>query len=88
MDKKSQGLSINVIIIAVIALVVLVVIIAIFTGTIGKTAKNIGSCVDKGGDCADKEGKCPDGYPVPIFVSGDCEETTPKNKCCFKIKNE
>ena len=35
MDKKSQGISINTIIIAAIALIVLVVLIAIFTGKIG-----------------------------------------------------
>jgi len=35
MNKKSQGLSINVIIIVAIALIVLVVLIAIFTGRLG-----------------------------------------------------
>lgn len=34
-DKRGQGLSLNVIIIAIIALVVLVVLIAIFTGKMG-----------------------------------------------------
>ena len=36
MDKKAQGISLNVIIIAAIALVVLVVLIAIFAGQTGK----------------------------------------------------
>jgi len=35
MNKKSQGLSINVIIIVAIALIVLVVLVAIFTGRLG-----------------------------------------------------
>ena len=35
MNKKSQGLSINVIIIVAIALIVLVVLIAVFTGRLG-----------------------------------------------------
>ena len=35
MNKKSQGLSVNVIIIVAIALIVLVVLIAIFTGRLG-----------------------------------------------------
>lgn len=35
-NKKSQGLSINLIIIVAIALIVLVVLIAIFTGRWGK----------------------------------------------------
>jgi len=35
MDKKAQGLSINVIIIVAIALIVLVVLVAVFTGRLG-----------------------------------------------------
>ncbi len=34
-DKRAQGMSLNVIIIAVLALVILVVLVAIFTGRIG-----------------------------------------------------
>lgn len=36
MNKKAQGISLNVIIIAAIALIVLVVLVAIFTGRLGK----------------------------------------------------
>lgn len=36
MDKKGQGLSLNVIIIAALALIVLVILVAIFTGRIGR----------------------------------------------------
>ena len=49
MNKKSQGLSINVIIIVAIALIVLVVLIAIFTGRIGGFVGGVeaaGSCND------------------------------------------
>ncbi|MDP6647794.1 MAG: hypothetical protein QGH34_00165 [Candidatus Woesearchaeota archaeon] len=35
MNKKSQGLSVNLIIIVAIALIILVVVIAIFTGRMG-----------------------------------------------------
>lgn len=35
MDKKAQGISVNVIIIAAIALIVLVVLVAVFTGRFG-----------------------------------------------------
>ncbi len=41
MDKKGQGISINVIIIAVLALVVLVVLVAIFTGRIALFEKGV-----------------------------------------------
>ena len=86
--KKSQGLSINVIIIAVLALAVLLVLIVIFTGGIGKTSQNLGSCTTKGGMCQQPDGKCPEGYSIPIFVSGDCENAKTKNLCCIKINND
>ena len=41
MNKKSQGLSINLIIIVAIALIVLVVLIAIFTGRLGSFVAGI-----------------------------------------------
>ena len=41
MNNKSQGLSINVIIIVAIALIVLVVMIAIFTGRLGSFVSGI-----------------------------------------------
>ena len=85
-NKKSQGMPINTIIIAALALIVLVILIAIFTGQIGKTAQNLGSCITKGGKCAnDGEGQCKDkDYPISIFVSGECQKTNPKNLCCLK----
>jgi len=93
MNKKSQGLSINVIIIAAIALVALIVLISIFTNFSGKASKNIGSCIAKGGKCAkDLPGdKCGgDGYVVPLIVSGECESSTKNinNLCCLKISNK
>ena len=100
-SKKSEGLAMSMIIIAIIALAVLFIVIAIFTNVTEKTAKNIGNCETKGGLCADVEvkvdekgnkkkpdGKCGGDYPIPLIVSSDCEKTTPKNLCCFKIKNE
>ena len=41
MDKKAQGLSINVIIIVAISLIVLVVLIAVFTGRMGSFVKGV-----------------------------------------------
>ncbi len=43
--KKSQGLSINVIIIVAIALIVLVVLIAIFTGRLGSFVRGVDETV-------------------------------------------
>ena len=84
-NKKSQSLSINTIIIAALALVAFVVLIIIFTKGVGKTSENLGSCITKDGQCANEKGQCIDkNYPIPIIVSGDCMKTTPKNICCIK----
>lgn len=58
MNKKSQGLSINVIIIVAIALIVLVVLIAVFTGRFGAFTQTVKEqqgdstkiCAENGGD--------------------------------------
>jgi len=89
--RKSQGLSINTIVMAVIALLVLVIIITIFTRFYGKSAENIGSCSSKGGICANDvqlDGGCKGEYPIQLIVQGDCSRTTPENLCCLKIGNE
>lgn len=51
--KRGQGLSINVIIIAVVALIVLVVLIAIFTGKLGGFSTGLKEVDDVNKDCAD-----------------------------------
>lgn len=73
MNRKSQGLSINTIIIAAIALIVLVVLVAIFTGRLGLFSKGLGEtttceqiCKARGID----SGKC-------LTGTGDNGETAP-----------
>ena len=51
MYKKSQGLSINVIIIVAIALIVLVVLIAIFTGRLGSFVGGVESASTCSNSC-------------------------------------
>ena len=58
-SKKSQGMPLNVIIIATIVLIVLVVLIAIFTGRAGIFSKSMESCEQNGGNCVSK-GECED----------------------------
>jgi len=81
-------MPINVIIIAAVCLLVLFVLIYIFTGNLGKTSQNIGSCITKGGKCANKDGQCSgksyEDYQIPLLVSGDC--TSAKGVCCIKSK--
>ena len=73
-NKKSQGLSINAIIIAVIALVVLVVLVAIFTGRIGVFSSGIsktGTCQNSGGQC--QASACGNNQEQ-VFVALDCNK--------------
>jgi len=72
MNKKSQGISINVIIIAAVSLIVLVVLVAIFTGRFGAFSKGIGetgTCNNLGGACADS---CSNINKERIYGATDC----------------
>ena len=79
MNKKAQGISINVIIIAAIALIVLVVLVAIFTGRLAIFSKEV---AETGQDC---EGTweiepCGEGF-VEAFGARDADENLGKH-CC------
>lgn len=78
-NKKSQGMPINVIIIAALALVVLVVLLAIFTGRIKIFSENLQSCAAKQGEC-ELGSKCPSNKA--LITNTDC----PKDKvCCVTV---
>ncbi|MBD3259072.1 hypothetical protein GF371_00410 [Candidatus Woesearchaeota archaeon] len=56
MNKKGQGLSLSVIIIAILAILVLVVLAVIFTGKTGQiTTKIEKGCIENGGQCVDRD---------------------------------
>ncbi len=89
MNKKSQGLSINVIIIVAIALIVLVVLIAVFTGRLGsfvggldETASCTNSCVafgmNKGAD-TDDAASC---ISPNRYAAGTFRDVASGKKCC------
>jgi len=67
MNKKGQGLPLNVIIIAAIVLIVLVVLWAIFTGRMGVFSKGL-TDVTKGGTCEEAGGA------VKLETAGGCSE--------------
>jgi len=87
MNKKSQGLSVNTIIIAAIALIVLVVLIAIFTGRFGSFSENIQDCPSQGGDCTLSEAGCQtavaNGERMGLLRGTNCPTNT---VCCIKTK--
>ena len=86
-NKKSQGLSVNMIVIAAIALIVLIVVIAIFADKAGFFSRNVGgSCQDKGGKFSLK---CEDEGTIRVIAKG-CDKDGNTNSgeegpCCVPI---
>jgi hypothetical protein len=78
MNKKAQGISMNVIIIAAIALLVLVILSVIFIGRMGSFGQQTGSCESQGGTCYDGS-TCPQGTTTYDL---ECEEG---QSCCLAV---
>ena len=74
--KKAQGLSLNIVVIAVISLVVLIILIAIFTGKIGIFGENLKDCSSKGGKCVSR-GQC---ESYQLISTATCSEG---EVCCM-----
>ncbi len=93
MNKKAQGLPINVIIVAAIALIVLVVLVAIFTGRLGMFGQEVSKI---GQDCTDftttienteynaewQESPCAENERE-IYTATDADEN-PGKHCCIR----
>lgn len=79
--KRAQGLSINVIIIAVLGLVVLLVLIAIFSKTSGKSISVFEDCQARGGECRLVASGCLNGEIK--MTAASCKEKS--TICCIKV---
>jgi hypothetical protein len=86
MDKKAQGISMEIIVIAVIVLLVLVVISVVFVGRLGIFSKSVGECENKGGKCVLSSEICPTDFPQ-AYSDWSCPDTANKEaqKCCIKV---
>jgi ABC-type uncharacterized transport system permease subunit len=89
MNKKSQGLSINVIIIVAIALIVLVVLIAVFTGRLGNFTRALGetascesSCNAFGMDWENTDKSLCQKIDKSRIVPGTYDDITGEKVCC------
>lgn len=80
-SRKAQGLSMQVIIIAIICLIVLAVLIFIFVGKIGIWGKSVADCEAKGGECANA---C---KPDEAKIAGICPEEAGQF-CCIPLETE
>ncbi len=81
MNKKAQGLSMNMIILAAIALIVLIVLVVIFYGKAKSFSASAEDCVQKGGKCTPKTESC-DG---PNLGKMNCKDD---EFCCMKMGEE
>ena len=81
-NRKSQGMPINVIIIAALGLIVLFVLILIFTNQTGKSVSSLQSCGGIAGRCTDAGKNCED---TEVEKTGTklCPQDT--QKCCIKV---
>ena len=81
--KKAQGMSLNVIIIAILALLVLVVLAMIFTGRIGIFTKETKSCGTLGNNavCVADASEC-GGADQKAMGSYACPE---EGVCCLNV---
>ncbi len=84
-NKKSQGLSLNTVVIAALVVLVLVIMAAILMGRFGIFTDSLRDCP---GTCANHISgysgyDCPDGYKR---IPGDCGETSGRTvQCCSSI---
>ncbi len=79
--KKAQGMSIRIIIIAVLAIVVMLILIAIFSNKINMFSANAMNCESKGGQCLSS---CSSNEIIILGTSCNFDSTPENDKCCIK----
>jgi len=86
MNKKAQGISLNVVIIAAIAIIVLVVIVVIFGSRVKLFGKGISACE---GACAQTKDLCGDRAAIPAKNCDDDGDGEPNVEglgfCCMEV---
>lgn len=86
MNRKAQGISVNVIIIAAIALVVMVLLIALVLNAGGDINRGVSSCEAQDEyTCVFPGESCGDGYIQDITRSCDGDANGGQTKCCIPL---
>jgi hypothetical protein len=80
-NKKAQGMSINMIVVAAIALLVMVILIAIFSSQMGDFGEQKDNCIAQGGACTppQTDRRCASGE---VRINAECSGT---DICCVKL---
>lgn len=84
-NRKSEGLALNVVIIAALGLGVLVVLFVIFSSQSGKTVRTLESCDGVAGNC---RGTCLSGEVEKSGLKCYKNNQPTNEKCCIKIFEE
>ena len=88
LNKKAQGLPLQVVIIALLLLVVFVVMVAVFMGGIGRVVpwiEKTTTCSARGGECMEAKDACITEGGSAI-KAGCPDENQPGEWCCIKGK--
>lgn len=83
MQRRAQGISVNVIIIAAIALVVMVILVALVINQGGVLNTGSSSCEIDGAECVAQNVDCPQGYVSAVGRTCGVDSATPK--CCIPL---
>ena len=83
MDKRGQGISMNVIIIAAIALLVLVVLSVVFMGRMGTFSSGTAECNNQGGKCSDVACGTPGSDVATLSTPFDGAKCPSGQTCCI-----
>jgi hypothetical protein len=81
--KKGDGLSLNVIVMAVIAVLVLAVLSFIFINNIQQTDQGLKSCASN--QCVTSASQCGGEYPIPVPQACNDGGGSEGNYCCVKL---
>ncbi len=81
-DKKAQGMSINIIVVAAVALLVMIILIAIFGQKMLNFSNEQDSCEARGGTCQ-SEATCD--WPS-VKINAECSDATPV--CCINLNKD
>ena len=82
-NKKGDGLSLNVIVMAVIAVLVLAVLSFIFINNIQQTDKGLRSCASN--ECVTSASQCSGEFPIPVPQACQTGGGSTGNFCCVAI---
>lgn len=82
MNRKAQGMSVNMIILIVLGLIIIGVLVFMLSGKVKQFGTSTNSCAEKQGTCVAQASEC----QGPIIGAMDCAKQKGENAvCCQSI---